>query len=285
MDSSGVREHPQRSPPGPRAVKTGDLSRDTADDLFEVQEKRREEDELQAKMEERRLGADTDQAVRRAERESEESHQREEERERLEKECSDLVERKQEAQQEVQRHTVYLDFMERVAKLTKFKDAEQLSGHLESLLHFRGQLCQRESEAQEKADQQRKALLTLEDQHHLLRLHKINQLSQLQTELEKTRSETLTWERKWNHIQETAAKKTLLLGQIKMATLNLYEMTDDSVEGEEGVDMNDTEKQLEKAKMFVLDHEDIVKQHQSPSQRQNDGQKRAKAKKHIPAYC
>lgn len=53
-------------------------------------------------------------------------------------------------------------------------------------------------------------------------------------------------ERKWNYVQETAAKKTLLLGQIKMATLNLYELTGGEVEGEEGVDMNDTETQLDK---------------------------------------
>lgn len=31
-----------------------------------------------------------------------------------------------------------------------------------------------------------------------------------------------------------------------MATLNLYEMTDDILEEEEAVDMNDTEKQLDK---------------------------------------
>ncbi len=75
----------------------------------------------------------------------------------------------------------------------QFKDVQLLTGHLESLLHFKDQLYQRESEAQEQTDQQRKALLTLEDQHHLLRLQKNNQLSQLQTELEKTRSESLTW--------------------------------------------------------------------------------------------
>lgn len=53
-------------------------------------------------------------------------------------------------------------------------------------------------------------------------------------------------EQKWNHIQETAAKKTLQLGKIKMAILNLYEMTAGAIGEKEGVDMNDTETQLNK---------------------------------------
>lgn len=53
-------------------------------------------------------------------------------------------------------------------------------------------------------------------------------------------------ERKWNHILETAAKKTLLLVKIKMATLNLYEMIEEKAEEEECVSLNETEKQLDR---------------------------------------
>lgn len=75
----------------------------------------------------------------------------------------------------------------------QFSDVQRLAAHLESLLHFRRKLRQRESEAQEQADRQRRSLQTLEDQRHLLQLHKNNQLSQLYKKMEKMCSEALTW--------------------------------------------------------------------------------------------
>ncbi|XP_051278826.1 coiled-coil domain-containing protein 42 homolog [Dicentrarchus labrax] len=322
MDSRSDLEeqYAQSWPVGAAGAMTGGL-RDRTAALFDLREKRREEQEFNAKKEKRAQvleslkqrtdelhekikeveelysgfdmflkDEDADRAAQKAERERKDGPQKEAEIRRLKEKYVELMERKQELQRQVQRQTLYQDFMEWVVKMTKFDDVRLLMGHLESLLHFRAQLCQRESEAQEQADQQRKAILTLEDQHHLMRLHKNNQLSQLQTELERTRSEALTWERKWNHVQETAAKKTLLLGQIKMATLNLYGMTEDEVEGEEGVDVNDTDKQLDKVKMFIQDHDDILKQLQTPSHRHDDGrkrkeQKRGKTKKSIATHC
>ncbi|TMS03626.1 Coiled-coil domain-containing protein 42-like protein [Larimichthys crocea] len=233
--------------------------------------------------------ADADQVAEKAEKVSKEKLQKEAEIRRLKEEDAKLMERKQKLQRRVQRHSVYQDFMEQVVRMTKFKDVQLLTGHLESLVHFKDELSRRESEAQEQADQWKKALRTLEDQHHFLQLHKNNQLSQLQTELDETLSETLTWEREWNHIQGTAAKKTLLLGQIKMATLNLFEVIDDKVEGEEGVDMNDTEKQLDKVKRNIQDYVDMVTQHQTPSSRCSNGEtrrerKRDEAKKSIATH-
>ena len=43
-----------------------------------------------------------------------------------------------------------------------------------------------------------------------------NQLAGLQTRLDTAQSGAVKWESKWTHIKNTAAKKTLLLGRIKM---------------------------------------------------------------------
>uniref|UniRef100_A0AAQ4NW63 DUF4200 domain-containing protein n=1 Tax=Gasterosteus aculeatus aculeatus TaxID=481459 RepID=A0AAQ4NW63_GASAC len=222
---------------------------------------------------------DADRAAAKAEKARKEVLQLDAEIERLRLVYAELMERKQQQQRQIQRHGAYRDFMVRVVRMTKFDDVRELTGHIESLLHFEDHFCKRENKAFQRVDQLKKTLLTLKDNHPLLRLQKNNQLSQLQTEIEKTRSEALSWDRKWNHIQETAAKKTLLLGRIKMATLNLYEMTHDTVEEDKAVNMNDTEKQLDKVKMFIQEHEGIMKQHQTQSQK-HDG----RYKKHVKVH-
>ncbi|XP_031712552.1 coiled-coil domain-containing protein 42 like-2 [Anarrhichthys ocellatus] len=311
MKSRSVREEPD--PQRLSGVMAGGPLRDCSFDLFDMQKKRREEGELVTKIKERsqifeslqqrrdelhveikkardlHSSFDTflkdevaDQAAEKAEKEKKEVIQLEAELERLKLVYAELMEMKQEQQRQIQRHSVYKDFMVRVVTMTKFDDVQELTGHIESLLHFEDHFYKREMKAHEQVDQLKESLLTLEDDHRLLRLQKNNQLSQLQTEMEKTCSEALSWERKWNHIQETAAKKTLLLARIKVATLNLYEMTGGMVEGDEPVNLNDTEKQLDKVKMFIQDHEGILKQYQTPSQKHH-GQEKDKSKpiKHI----
>ncbi|CAN9513269.1 unnamed protein product [Ophioblennius macclurei] len=198
-------------------------------------------------------------AAQKAVREREEVLQKEVELKRLQREYSEMMEKKQEILRQVQRYTLYQDFMAHVCRITKFKDTDALMEHLDRLLHVKQQLWEKANETQEKVDQQRKAVAMLEDQHNLFVLQRNNELSLLQRKLEKTFSEALKWEKKWNHIEETAAKKTLTLGQIKMATLNLYEMMG-AVIGEEGVNMNDTETQLDQIRMYLEDHIHIMKQ-------------------------
>ncbi|KAF3850883.1 hypothetical protein F7725_012655 [Dissostichus mawsoni] len=181
-----------------------------------------------------------------AERERKEVLHLDVEHERLVVELAEELQSKQERERQLVKLSPYAVSFERAAKLTKFKDAKSLADHMENLLRIRESLLQQDLKKREKYDELRRTLQSNQEQHRLMRLQKNYELSQLEVEHEKARSEVLEWERKWNHIQETASKKTLLLGQIKMATLNLYEMTRQDEKADEVVDINDTEKQLDK---------------------------------------
>ncbi|XP_054892033.1 coiled-coil domain-containing protein 42 homolog isoform X2 [Poeciliopsis prolifica] len=207
-----------------------------------------------------------------AEKEMKEAMEKEAEIQRLREECVELKTRKREMQLQTLKYTHYREFLERVLKLTKFANVDALAGYFENLLYIRDQLYQRETQVQEHMEQQKKSFQILKDQHNLLWLQKNNRLSQLQTNLEKARSKALIWERQWNQIQETAAKKTLELGQITYATLNLFEMAG-GVIGVGGLDIHDTEKQLDAIKNFIMDHTDIVKHYQTYLHRELRGSK------------
>ena len=76
-------------------------------------------------------------------------------------------------------------------------------------------------------------------------------MSGLQAKLEQARNLALQRESEWNTIQTTAAEKTLLLGQIKMSTHNLYSHIKKYKEDKFSDKEVDTIEQLEKIKVFI----------------------------------
>ncbi|XP_046946042.1 coiled-coil domain-containing protein 42 isoform X2 [Lynx rufus] len=64
-------------------------------------------------------------------------------------------------------------------------------------------------------------------------------------------------ESRWAHIQNTAAKKTLLLGTIKMAALNLFQIVSKQLKETAAVSLEDTHKQLDMIQQFIQDLSDI----------------------------
>ncbi|KFP19340.1 Coiled-coil domain-containing protein 42A, partial [Egretta garzetta] len=72
-----------------------------------------------------------------------------------------------------------------------------------------------------------------------------SELDQLRAQLEATRHDVLERESHWAHIQSTAAQKTLLLGQIKLAVLNLFQLATARLKVPVNVALEDTEAQLD----------------------------------------
>jgi len=69
------------------------------------------------------------------------------------------------------------------------------------------------------------------------------------------------WESKWTHIQNTAAKKTLLLGRVKIATHNLFQLVNKHLKQQAAtVPLENTALQLDKIQMFIQDLNQITQE-------------------------
>ncbi|XP_028283033.1 coiled-coil domain-containing protein 42 homolog [Parambassis ranga] len=215
-----------------------------------------------------------------AEWEKREVFQKQAQLETLKEEIAQLVKRKEELERQVQIHSVYKDIIEKLCSMSLFEDVDALTAHLENLNYIRAKYTNRLAEMEERMEQERKEQLMMKEKHTFLLLQENTEFLQLQNELTEARSEALKWERIWNHIKDTASKKTLELGKIKMATHNLYEMTKGTLGGVENVHRNDTEKQLDHIILFFEDHVDILKQYDAHLRLDADGENQYKAQQH-----
>ncbi|XP_048841931.1 coiled-coil domain-containing protein 42 homolog isoform X2 [Brienomyrus brachyistius] len=186
-------------------------------------------------------------AVKKAYEEKELTKQKEAEIEHLERDSIDLQRKKEHLLVKVQRSTIYKDFLDQVTKKSKkFGDIWELIGRFDTLLANREQLLLKESDGQELAETQRRQHRYFIEERSNQILQCNNQLSSLQTHLDQVRSLAFKWEMTWNHIQSTAAKETLLLGEIKVVTLNLFYLIGGETCGKHGVHISNITEQLKR---------------------------------------
>ncbi|XP_018596403.2 coiled-coil domain-containing protein 42 homolog [Scleropages formosus] len=198
-------------------------------------------------------------ALKKASEEKDLARQKQAEVELLEQEVLVLQKRRETMRVKVQRKAVYRDFLHRVTKSsTKFGEIWELVARFDTLLATREQLLGRESEGRQLGEALRQQHRRFVDEQSDRILRYNNQLSELQTRLEQVRSLALKWEATWNHIQSISARETLLLGQIKVTTLNLFHMMGGQTDDENGVGIGDTLGQLDRIELFVQDQTGIL---------------------------
>ncbi|XP_074508561.1 coiled-coil domain-containing protein 42 like-2-like [Sebastes fasciatus] len=290
MNSKSVQERrfAKRLPAEASGVVTGAPSNEWNTVFFNTQRQRLEQGELNAKYEERKLELeslqqrtdelneevekvkvsnvsfdvylktrDANQDAETVERERKEVLQLEADIEMLKVESAKLMERKQEQQHQVQRQSFYQDCMEQVQKITTFDNVQSLVKHLDSLFHLRDHYVNTMGKGQDAVHEQANDLRKLQNEHEVLSVQTDTQMIQLKNELKKARLQARIWDKRCNAIKRSAKKNKVEMVEIKMSTLNLYEMID----GEEAVDNNDTVKQLDKITMFIMDQKDILEQY------------------------
>ncbi|KAI4876012.1 hypothetical protein NFI96_019278 [Prochilodus magdalenae] len=207
-------------------------------------------------------------AMRKVSRQRELTNQKQADLLALQEEMKSLIKERDKLVKRVRKNAVYHMFLDRAVQACEqwisipanegpfqFQDVRQVMCRYDTLKLTREDLLQITQQNQENIEKSRAELADFIKQGNDTLLHYNNTLAQLQSQLDKAREERMIWESRWAHIQNTAAKKTLLLGTIKMAILNLYQsMCKRSKDtGEVPIAPEDTFKQLEKIQTFLSD--------------------------------
>jgi flagellar biosynthesis chaperone FliJ len=91
-----------------------------------------------------------------------------------------------------------------------------------------------------------------------------NQIAKLQTKLEESQLNTSKWQSELDLILKNASQKSLLLGQVKMATNNLFVIVKNHLNNRLNIPSG-TLAQLDKIGQFIADLTQIVEQNQDDS--------------------
>ncbi|XP_009671933.2 coiled-coil domain-containing protein 42 [Struthio camelus] len=196
-------------------------------------------------------------ALKKASKEREMKMQREKELLRARRELEALKNKHQKIYDTLQKYSIFNKYLEDVVKVSEFEEIREVIGRHKTLARMHEDLLQ-SAQARMEMIEKAKVLLaqyTEEKEDKILQYN--NELAQLQMRFDRAHSDVLIWESHWAHIQNTAAEKTLMLGTIKMATLNLFQCVSKQLKESLNVPVEDTHRQLDMIQQFIQDLTDI----------------------------
>ncbi|XP_056154982.1 coiled-coil domain-containing protein 42-like [Lampris incognitus] len=163
-------------------------------------------------------------AVRKAKDERQLTEQKQTQLCALRNKTKELIQERQCLKRQLHKDTLNLTYLENVVQASEqFHEPQQLIHSFRTLMLDQENLLCIIQEKQDCSENARAELARQTEQHVDILLRYNNKLSQLQSKLEEILAERMIWESKWNHIQDTAAKKVMLIGTIKMAVFNVYQ--------------------------------------------------------------
>jgi len=181
---------------------------------------------------------------------------------RLKGEMEELLAERDRYQKKLEKNSVFQKYMERVQESTdEFSEVRDIMARYDTLVATHLDLLERDQKNQDAIEEEKSRLSRFTEEKNNEILNCNNQLAELQTRLDKAQSKAVRWESKWAHIQNTAAKRTLMLGRIKIATHNLYQLVNKHLKQQlPGVQIDDTSAQLEKIQIFIQDLSQITQE-------------------------
>uniref|UniRef100_H2Y4L5 DUF4200 domain-containing protein n=1 Tax=Ciona savignyi TaxID=51511 RepID=H2Y4L5_CIOSA len=198
-------------------------------------------------------------AIKKAQDERELRRSKEKDIGRLQDDIERLSKERGRYQKKLEKNSIFQKYMERVQESTdEFSEIREIIGRYDTLVATHVDLMKRDLKNQDAIEEEKGRLVKFTEEKNNEILSYNNQLAQLQTRLDQAQSKAVKWESKWTHIQNTAAKKTLLLGRIKIATHNLFQLVNKHLKQQATVPLENTALQLDKIQMFIQDLSQIT---------------------------
>ncbi|KAK2523025.1 hypothetical protein Q9233_010384, partial [Columba guinea] len=135
----------------------------------------------------------------------------------------------------------------------QFQDVPAMLAHFVALAGARAALAQEAAAGQERLAQRRAQLQRYREETDSELLRTRDELARLRAHLEATRIEVLQEESRWAQIQRAATQRTLQLGQIKLAVLNLFQLVTAQFKVPMDVALENTEAQLDMVLLCMQD--------------------------------
>ncbi|XP_048370293.1 cilia- and flagella-associated protein 73 isoform X2 [Sphaerodactylus townsendi] len=196
-------------------------------------------------------------ALRKAQEEQQQATQRGREAEHLRQEITRLLSAKEKLQQRLKAHKAFPEFLQKVVAKAE-QEIPELVGRFQTLMATQAKLAERELVNREAMEEEHAHLQKYVEESSNQILQQNNQIAQLQAQLEQAQIRVHKGESIWNRIQNTAAEKTLQVGQIKLAAWNLFQMVAKHRKLPADVPQEDTEAQLDAVKLCMVDLIDML---------------------------
>ncbi|XP_063272229.1 cilia- and flagella-associated protein 73 [Prinia subflava] len=172
------------------------------------------------------VAARRERALRRAGEEQARAAAERAEAARLQRELEQLLRHRERLARRLRSLRPFGDYLrDALARMGQFQDVPAMLVHFGLLEGVRAALAREAEAGQELLAQDRAQLQRYRQDISTQLLGTREELARLHTRLEAARQDVLQWESCWTHMQSTASQKTLLLGQIKLAVLNLFQQT------------------------------------------------------------
>lgn len=200
-------------------------------------------------------------AIKKSHDERELRKQKEKDIVRLKGDIQTLTEERERYQKKLERNGVFQKYMESVQEATdEFSEVREIMARYDTLVATHVDLLERDQQNQDAIEMEKSRLARFTEEKNNEVLNCNNQLAELQMRLDVAQSKAVKWESKWAHIQNTAAKRTLLLGRIKIATHNLYQLVNKHLKQPAAHAEHDTLSQLDKIQTFIQDLSQITQE-------------------------